>query len=582
MKGSPIERSRKQVFKPDQRRQTLLFPPSLEELINPAHAVRFIDEFVDELDITDLLGTYKGGGSSAYHPRMLLKLLLYGYLDRSYSSRVLEKQCKENICYMWLCGGQEPDHNTIANFRSQRMQEEIKTVFKKVVRKAYELGIIRLKTQMVDGTILESVANRYSFVWSKNIARFKGNLEQKILGLLAEAENILQEEESQSTAEEEPTTDKEPTTTQINSETLSTQIENLETIENKQIQKIVKTLKGKHLPKLNEYEQHQANLNGRNSYSKTDPDATFMRTKDDHMKNGQLKPAYNWMISTENQFIVNYSIHQNPNDAVNYQEHTEQTLELLQEEGLPTFKRSMGDSVFGTEENYEYLQEKGMDSFLKYPSFHSEQKKKVKNNPFLGRNFFHNQEQDFLVCPMGQRLPAKARTKQTRKSGYEAEITVYQAQNCQGCPLRSLCQPKIKQQTRDNNRTVSINHNLEQHKKKARENLNSLQGIRLRSKRRVDVEPPFGNVKYNNRFSRLTLRSIPKVNVEVGLLSLAHNLKKIWKFINRNDGIGLPNPNHFGTNKANKGKNRLFYTIFKLFATTELVKAHRIHFSINA
>ena len=379
-----------------------------------------------------------------------------------------------------------------------------------------------------------------------------------------------------------PTTDEEPTTTQINSKNLSTQIEDLETIENKQIQKIVKTLKEKHLPKLSEYEKHQTNLNGRNSYSKIDPDATFMRTKDDHMKNGQLKPAYNWMISTENQFIVNYSIHQNSNDAVNYKQHTEQTLELLQEEGLPTFKRSMGDSVFGTEENYEYLEEKGIDSFLKYPSFHSEQKKKVRNNPFLSRNFFHNKVEDFLVCPMGQRLHAKTKTKQTRKSGYESEITVYQAQNCQGCPLRNLCQPKIKQPSRYNNRTVSINHNLEKHKNQARENLNSLQGIRLRSKRRVDVEPPFGNVKYNNRFSRLTLRSILKVNVEVGLLSLAHNLKKIWKFINQSDGIGLPKPSHFVPFKANKNKNRLFYAIFSLFLTTEVVKPHKLSFSINA
>ncbi len=586
MKAKPIERVKKQVFKSDHRKQTLLFPPSLEELIDTDHPVRFIDEFVEEMDKTSLLSTYKGGGTSAYHPGTLLKLLLYGYLDRSYSSRVLEKQCKENICYMWLCGGQRPDHNTINKFRSERMTEDVKSIFKKVVVKAYEIGIIKLHTQIVDGTKLESVANRYSFVWSKNIARFKGNLEQKILGLLEEIDQIVSKEQQapDDSTPDDSTTDDITTddittdnittdNTSIDSESLAEKINELEDVDNKEVQKIVKQLKRDHLPKLTEYEVHQQILNGRSSYSKTDQDATFMRMKDDHMKNGQLKPAYNWVNSTENQFIINYTVHQNPNDATCYRQHTDDTLALLESESLPTFKRAMGDAGFGTEENYEYLEQKGIDNFLKFPSYSSEQKRKVKGNPFLGQNFFYNKEQDFLVCPMGQTMKVQSQSKQKRKSGYQAQVTIYQAQNCKGCPLRSLCQPAKNGQPINANRTVQINHNLEQHRQTARNNLSSLIGIGLRKKRSVDVEPVFGHIKYNRRFDRLTLTSLPKVNVEIGLLCIAHNLKKIWKFINQ-VGTGMPNPKNYNPIKAKSGLINQFFHFWAVLMSSLLVSAH--------
>jgi len=471
-------------------------------------------------------------------------------------------------------GGLKPDHNTINNFRSQRLEEDIKTIFKKAVRTAYD-------------TIIESVANRYSFVWSKNIARFKGNLEEKIKGLLSEIEEVLQEEkpsgETEETkpsgSEEQEPEDESSSSKPLTSEDLSEKVSALEEIEDKKVKKLVKQLKKKHLPKLAEYEQHQEKLNGRSSYSKTDPDATFMRLKEDHMKNGQLKPAYNWMISSEEQFIINYTLHQNPNDAVCYQSHTNDTLDLLTEEGLPTFKRSMGDSIFGTEENYEYLEKKGIDSFLKYPTFHSEKTKKVQNNPFLGKNFFYNDDLDFMVCPMGQRMNPVSETSYKKKSGYRANISIYQAKNCKGCPLRSKCQPSKKESPKGN-RTVTRNHNLEKHKQQARENLNSLMGIRLRSKRRVDVEPPFGNIKYNNRFDRLTLRSLPKVNIEIGLLCLAHNLKKIWKFIWK-DRIGTPNPIKNQPNTQIIGENQSVFSFSAFLQTTFVVMTHRTNLTFN-
>lgn len=174
---------------------------------------------------------------------------------------------------------------------------------------------------------------------------------------------------------------------------------------------------------------------------------------------------------------------------------------------------------------------------------------------------------------MGQHLLPVSQSEQAKKSGYISEVTVYQATNCQRCPLRSLCQPSKKQESIKGNRTVTINDNLEKHREKARENLGSLQGRRLRSKRPVDVEPVFGHIKYNRRFDRLTLKSLPKINVEVGLLCMAHNLKKIWKFL-QIDGIGLPRP----TNFANKTKQNeiigLFSSILDFLSLTLWGKYH--------
>ena len=180
----------KVIFKSDHSKEQWLFPPSIGSMIPEDHPVRFIDGIIEEMDITDILSTYKGGGTSSYHPRVIIKILVYGYLDRIYSSRRLEQQTQENICYMWLSGMQRPDHVTISNFRSGKLKGNIKGIFGQVVKQLFEEGMIRLNTQTVDGTKFESVANRYTYVWEKNIMRFKGNLEQKIEGLLQEIEAV--------------------------------------------------------------------------------------------------------------------------------------------------------------------------------------------------------------------------------------------------------------------------------------------------------------------------------------------------------------------------------------------------------
>ena len=163
---------KKAVFKRYDQSQLSLLPPSLEELIPKNHIVRLVNEIVDGLDISYIKSRYKGGGSSSFHPRMLLKVLIYSYLSNIYSSRKMEEAVKSNIHFMWLTGMQRPDHNTINRFRSQRLAGALKDIFSQVVKLMIESDLVRLKKVYVDGTKIEADANKYTFVWGKSIQRY--------------------------------------------------------------------------------------------------------------------------------------------------------------------------------------------------------------------------------------------------------------------------------------------------------------------------------------------------------------------------------------------------------------------------
>lgn len=520
--------SQQLVFKTDKRNEQWLFPPSLAELIPLDHPVRFVDQAVDKLDISSILSTYKPGGTSVYHPKMLIKLLIYGYLDNVYSSRKLEKQLHENIVYMWLCGKQKPDHVTISNFRSGKLSSSVRTLFGQVVKLLFDDSVIDLKKQIVDGTKFESVANKYTYVWAKNIARYKGSVEQKIEAILNEIDEHIKRETvlDQQTNKEDQSDDQVQQNQSLNSEQVNNKLKQLDSVKDKQARKKINQIKSKHLPKLKAYEDKEDQLGGRNSYSKTDPDATFMRMKDDRLGTGQLKPAYNIQLSSEEQFIINYTVHQNANDASCYQAHTDMTLTMLDQMGLPRFKLAHGDSIYGTEENYEYLETKEIGNYLKYPSFHRDQKPANKKYPFHRSKLYYNDQEQYYVCPMGQKMYKVSERKRVKKSGYESISSIYQAQNCQNCPLQGMC---LKGKSK---RRIERNHNLERHKHIAKQNLESEDGLSLRKIRSVDVEPIFGHIKFNRLYDRFYLKGMKKINAELGLHAIAHNLKK-WMKINQ-------------------------------------------------
>jgi len=242
-----------------------------------------------------------------------------------------------------------------------------------------------------------------------------------------------------------------------------------------------------------------------------------MRMKEGHMKNGQLKPAYNVQISTSNQFIVNYTIHPNPTDT------TTLTAHLAQHEA--SFGRSpkvlVADAGYGPEENYTLLEQKETVAFVKYGMFDKGQNENHNSkHPFAANKLFYNKEKDCYICPMGQQMGFIGTYTRITATGFKQTVKRYQARNCGSCPLNGACH-KSK-----GNRTIEINENLNRLKQKAYELLNSEEGIARRKKRCFDVEPVFGNIKQNHGFRRFMLRGKEKVELEWGLLAIAQNLRK--------------------------------------------------------
>lgn len=501
------------VFKPYDPDQLQLLPPSLDELIAENHPARIVKNVIDEIDIRPINRRYKGGGASSYHPRMLLKVLVYGYLTNTYSSRKLEEQVRQNIHFMWLTGMKTPDHNTINRFRSEKLSTILKQIFSQIVLLLAQEGIVSLKEAVfTDGTKIESVANRYTFVWGKSIKTSKDRIQSQLDDLWKYAQRVAAEELKDPSPSEFD---------QINAEQVRKTIAKIDqALDDKPVDKKVRqklNYARKNWPEnLERYEQQEKKLGSRNSMSKTDTDATFMRMKEDHMLNGQLKPAYNWQISSQDQFILNYSLHQTSTDYQTLPAHLEQY------ESLYGMKPSavVADAGYGSDENYQFLQGKDIEAYIKYNTFDKEQKEGLK--AFSNGSLHYNETQDCLYCPMGQKMDRIGQKLRKTTSGYIQNIHQYQAKNCQGCPMRGVCH------SGKGNRIVEVNHSLRNYKKLAKEKLNSPKGIHYRKKRPVDVEPVFAQIKSNHGFRRFMLKGLSKVEIEIGLLSIAHNLRK-WK-----------------------------------------------------
>lgn len=501
----------KLAIKSDNRKQNLLLPPSLDELVPENHMVRVVDAVIDRLDISDILSTYRGGGNSAFNPKMMLKVLVFAYLSNVYSSRRIEELLKRDIYFMWLAGMKRPDFRTINYYRGKRLKVGFDTVFTQVVRLLHEEGFVSLKVQYIDGTKIESVANKYTFVWRGSVEKYDARLKAKTEALLRQIEQNHAIEDKENPVPEELTA--EEVTKRVERIKEKVDADNL----GKEERKALKQIETDSVPRMNRYKEQLETMGSRNSYSKTDPDATFMRMKEDAMLNGQLKPGYNIQISTENQFITNFGIYQRPTDTltmISYLESFKARYGMQSEE-------IVADSGYGSEENYEYMFSNGMTPYVKYNMFHVEQRRSYRNNPFRVSNLFYNPDDDFYVCPMGQKLKFIRQEKRYTASGYQQTVSVYRAGRCEGCPLRGQCHKSKR------DRQIEVNHTLDDYKARARELLTSEQGIKHRSNRPIEPEAVFGQIKECGRFRRLRLKGLTGAKIDFGLKALAHNLRKL-------------------------------------------------------
>jgi transposase len=511
---------KRQIFKPYQQQQMMLLPPSLEELIPSGHLVRVVNEMIEEIDKNILEEQYKGGGTSAYDPVMLLKVIIYAYSQRVFSSRRIAKELRENVNYMWLSGMSQPDHRTINRFRGKVMKAVIDEVFYGIVEQLLDGGYVDLESYFVDGTKLEANANRYTFVWRKSTANYKQKLRDKVEGLLEEIDALEAAEEKQYGDGDLPEVGEGKA---IDSEKLKEAARKInehlrQTPDDKALKKAKKRLERDYIPRMEKYEGYETKFEERNSFSKTDEDATFMRMKEDHMRNGQLKPGYNIQVGTQNQFILGYSLHRRAGDTSCLQAHLEKFRQWMGE--YP--EELVADAGYGSEENYTYMQDKGMTPYVKYSSFHYEQKRNFKKNkPYRSENFTYHEAEDEYECPQKKRLRYVQTTPKQSANGFWSERRIYECEDCSQCPVKEAC-TRAK-----GNRQIQIGLELERLKHKARENLTSPRGLILRSKRPIEVEAVFGRLKQDWGFRRFLLRGVDKVTTEWGLLSIAHNIAKV-------------------------------------------------------
>ncbi|MED0651188.1 IS1182 family transposase, partial [Aeribacillus composti] len=361
---TPAKRNLAPTFKPYDNRQVQMIY-DIESLIPEHHVARVVDEMVEAIPDEQLFSHYKGGGRSSYHPKMMLKIILYAYSQKVYSCRGIEKLVKENIPAMWLSAMQQPDFRTINEFRGGRMKVLMDELFEAMILKLIEENYITMENYFLDGTKIEANANKYSFVWKKSTLKFEAKVREKIQETLQYIQELTQLEAG--TAQKEAKED--PEITEQNLEAIAQKLEEKVEIlteeieqesdtkvrkekrtERKKWKKPLKRIRENFLPRLAKYKEQNEIFGDRNSYSKTDKDATFMRMKEDHMKNGQLKPGYNVQIGTENQFILFYTIHQRPTDTRCFIPH----MEKLASTSLPMPQTVIADAGYGSEENYVY------------------------------------------------------------------------------------------------------------------------------------------------------------------------------------------------------------------------------------
>lgn len=512
--------STKLQFKFYNQGQTTLFPSDMGENIDINDPVRLISSIVDGLNLDDLISTYKKFGCPSYHPRMLLKVVFYAYMNNVYSCRRIEHAMNHDIYYMWLSGNQHPSFNTINRFRSEHVKDVINNLFVQVVKHLVKEGVLCLDVQYIDGTKMESVANKYTFVWKKTIEKNKAKLEDKIRSILDQIDEGIAQDNADAPVEDSVTLDSESLkriVDKINKENKKLPTDTKEEKEKKKAMRKAARQLQRMQEKEEEYEKHLDTMGERNSYSKTDPDATFMRMKEDAMNNGQLKPGYNLQIGTNNQFITQFGFYPNPTDTLTMPDF----LRRYKTDYGSFPKVAVADSGYGSEENYEFMEVNDIQAFVKYNYFHKEQHKPFKNDISRQENLYYNEDGDYFVCPMGQHMEYRYTSRRESSNGYVSYVSHYEARNCKGCHLRCVC---FKE--KDGNRIISVDHKLRRYRKEAAEKLTGEEGLKHRSRRPIEPEAVFGQMKYNKNYKRFRHKGQAKVEMDFGLFAIAYNLQK--------------------------------------------------------
>ena len=502
----------------------LVLPLSLEGLVPNDDSVRLLSHELEELDYSLLYQAYSAKGRNpAVDPKTMFKILAYAYSQNIYSSRKIETACRRDINFMWLLAGQKaPDHSTIARFRTGFLAEACENLFYQMVKRLEQADELSKETVFIDGTKLEASANKYTFVWKKSV----GKWEEKMFRKIQEAVQLLNHEYIQDFSVGAQTRTQD---LQKISRFLEEKCRADETVfvygRGKRKDKNQRYLEmfRRFLERQTVYDWHTASLQGRNNYCKTDPDATFMHMKDDHMRNAQLKPGYNVQIAVDSEYIVAADIFQDRNDVwtlIPFLKTMEEKLGLR-------YPSVTADSGYESEEGYSFLRENRQKPYIKPQTYEKWKKRSFKKDISKRENMGYDEKADTYTCHAGKSLLPLFIKKQKSKSGYESEVTVYECEDCGRCPYKEKC-TKAK-----GNKRLYISKSFLEKRQESYENILSETGIKYRMNRSIQAEGAFGVLKNDYGFQRFLLRGKTKVKLEILLLCLGYNINKLHEKIQK-------------------------------------------------
>lgn len=487
---------------------------SAEKEIPANDSVRLIDQIVEEMDISSLLSTYKRTGRPPVNsPATMLAVILYANMEGKYSSREIESACKRDMNYIWLLNGEPtPNYHQIARFRRDRLSECAEELFYELVKRLRSKDEIRYEHLFVDGTKIEANANKYSFVWKKSITKYEMKLHDKLqkrcgelcsaYGFLpCEGEELLERMRSLVTVPFVYGRGKRKTQ-------LQRDIEELEALLNRK----------------DKYAGYQKTFGTRNSFSKTDSDATFMHMKEDHMRNAQLKPGYNVQFAVEGEYVTGVTVSSERSDQLTLID----TLETMHGHLGEYYEDVTADAGYESEENYTYFENKPTECYIKPQNYERSKTKKFKNNMVLRENMAYDPEVDEYTCRNDKKLKAVYTGERKSKSGFTSEVTYYECEDCSGCPFKKEC-TKSK-----GNRKMQVSKRFIKQRTESLERIMSEKGILLRMNRSIQSEGAFGVIKQNYSFRQFLLRGKKKVFTEILLVAMAYNVNKLHSKIQQN------------------------------------------------
>lgn len=507
----------------------LKLPLNIETIIPEDDSVRLLSQFVEAMDLTDLYSTYERINSVS--PRTLLKIVLYSYMNGDYSSRSMELNCKRDINFMFLLeGAPAPDHATFARFRSIHFAPCSKRILAEMSNTLFDLGEVSGETIFIDGTKIEASANKYTFVWKKAVTKNQAKLLIKLADFVAECEQLYDLKivygDTVKIKHVKKLRKKLYALKQSESVVFVHGIGKRKT----PLQKSIEALE-EYLSKLKEYNQKIHICGERNSYSKTDHDATFMRMKEDAMGNGQLKPAYNLQHGVDSEYITWLTIGPQPTDTttlIPFLKDAEKHLNFK-------YKNITADAGYESEENYLFLEENGQLSYIKPANYEISKTRKYRNDIGKIENMEYDEALDIYTCRNGKKLTVDHIRHSKSKPGYVSEKTIYRCENCESCPYKKDCIKgnNCKTPLEERTKTLQVAKTFLKYRQEDLERILSDDGILFRTNRSIQAEGSFGDLKQDMQFRRYLSKGTTNVLAESTLLAMARNINKLHNKIQK-------------------------------------------------